>query len=123
MAWSGCLCPVGMSERGTVASQRPGKEGDYFFLDENDNPTKVVRGDASKMKAVAYLKGNKTYPDAFITVAATEADKPELETLATELNSGSNDSPTSDKSSGGCDAGLGLAGLSAVIPLFRKKRS
>ncbi|MBQ9564760.1 MAG: leucine-rich repeat protein, partial [Synergistaceae bacterium] len=52
LAWSA------VSERGTVASQRPGKEGDHFFLDEDDVPTKVVRGDASKMKVVAYLKGN-----------------------------------------------------------------
>ena len=102
-----------------------GEVGEYdaYFLDENDNVVTKVTGDASKMKVVPYLEKGKTYDTAFIAVNATENDLKALETLATELNSGSNDSPTSDKGSGGCDAGLGLAGLSAVIPLFRKKRS
>ena len=35
---------------------------------------------------------------------------------------GNPDAPTSDKGSGGCDAGLGLAGLLAVIPALARKR-
>ena len=109
-----------------VSVAEAGREGDHFFLDENGVPTKVVRGDAAKMKAMVFLDGDKTYPDAFITVAATESDKTELETLAEALNpegSGSS-TPTSDKDGGGCDAGLGLAGLLAVLGLavVRKKR-
>ena len=101
-----------------------GKEGDYFFLDENNVPTKVVSGDAAQMKAMTFLKGNKRYTNAFITVAATESDKAELETLAEALNPGKNDSstPTSNKGSGGCDAGLGFAGLLALLGLARKRK-
>ncbi len=83
----------------------------------------MVSGDAAQMKATAFLKGNKRYTNAFITVAATESDKAELETLAEALNSEENGSsvPTSDKDGGGCDAGLGVLALAALGLIARKR--
>ena len=103
-----------------------GQEGDFFFLDENGVPTATVSGDASKMTAVAFLTANVPYDSAFITADATEKDQPALTDLAEKANpnGGENnpDSPTSNKGSGGCDAGLGVAGLAALLPALTKKR-
>ena len=101
----------------SVSLASSGQEGDYFFLDENGVPTAVVSGDASKMTVVAYLEGGKPYEDAFITADATEADQAALKKLEETGSSGNGDpdaaptSPTSDKGSGGCDAGFGAASL------------
>ncbi|MBQ9527976.1 MAG: SYNERG-CTERM sorting domain-containing protein, partial [Fretibacterium sp.] len=100
-----------------------GQEGDFFFLDENGVPTATVSGDASKMTAVAFLTANVPYEDAFITADATEKDQPALTDLAEKANpNGGENSPTSNKGSGGCDAGLGVAGLAALLPALTKKR-
>ena len=99
-----------------MAATATGEEGDFFFLDENGVPTTVVSGDASKMTVVAYLEGDKTYDSAFITANATEKDLETLETLA------AGSAPTSDKGSGGCDAGLGGLALLAVVGLIARKR-
>ena len=99
------------------------KEGDFFFLDENGVPTAVVSGDASKMVAVACLKGGETYDSAFITVDATEKDQDTLTDL--KENATGNGAPTSDKDGGGgCDAGLGslaLLALAAALPLMLRR--
>ena len=99
-------------------------EGDYvFFLDENGVPTATVSGDASKMTAVAYLTAGTTYEDAFITVDATEKDQETLTDLKEKSNpNGGENSPTSNKGSGGCDAGLGGVALLALTGLIARKR-
>ena len=94
-----------------------GREGDFFFLDENGVPTAVVSGDASKIVAVACLNGGTTYDSAFITVDATEKDQETLTDLK-ETAGGGNGAPTSDKDGGGCDAGLGWLALLAVAGLI-----
>ena len=99
-----------------------GEEGQYFFLDENGVPTAVVSGDASKMTAVPFLTAGKEYSDAFITADATEADQAALDTLAEKAGGSNSDAPTSNKGSGGCDAGLGLAGLLALIGLIAARK-
>lgn len=99
------------------------QEGKFFFLDEAGNPVSTVSGDAAKMSVVPYLAEGTDYSTAFITADATSNDKTELQTLAEAAQSGG-ESPTSDKSSGGCDAGFGLAGmlaLAAGLLTLRKK--
>ena len=84
----------------------------------------MVSGDASRMTVCAYLEGNKPYTDVFITAdATTEKEKAALDDLAEKANpdSGSN-VPTSNKDGGGCDAGLGLAGLLAIVPALALRR-
>ena len=108
------------------------KEGQFFFLDSAGNPVSTVSGDASDMYVVPYLEKDGNYSTAFITADATADDKTELQALAEAANPGNNPdsnpgsekSPTSDKSSGGCDAGFGLAGmlaLAAGLLTLRKK--
>ena len=100
-----------------------GQEGDFFFLDENGVPTATVRGDASKMTAVVFLTADREYSDAFITVDATEKDQETLTDLKEKSNpNGGENSPTSNKGSGGCDAGLGGVALLALTGLIARKR-
>ena len=108
-----------------------GQEGDFFFLDENNVPTAVVSGDASKMTVVPYLTAGREYSDAFITVDATTSDDQKaLKDLKEAANGGGNsptapdtpDSPTSNKGSGGCDAGLGSLALLALVGLIATKK-
>ena len=107
----------------TFADFRAQRPDDFFFLAENNVPTATVSGDASKMTAVTFLTANVPYDSAFITADATEKDQPALEELAEKANpNGGENSPTSNKGSGGCDAGLGVAGLAALLPALTKKR-
>ena len=100
-----------------------GQEGDFFFLDENGVPTATVSGDASKMTAVAFLTANVPYDSAFITADATEKDQETLTDLAEKANpNGGENSPTSNKGSGGCDAGLGGVALLALAGLVATKK-
>ena len=105
-----------------------GEVGEYdaYFLDENDNVVTKVTGDASKMKVVPYLEKGKKYDTAFIAVNATENDLKALEELAEESNSNSGDdvvsNDVSSPSGGGCDSGLGFAGLLTLAGLAVWKR-
>ena len=107
------------------------QEGSFFFLDSAGNPVSTVRGNAADMTVVPYLEKDGDYSTAFITVDANEAgsDLKALKDLAEAAKSGGEDektdtdNPTSDKSSGGCDMGLGgIALLMAASLLLTKKR-
>ncbi len=110
------------SKRCTAAAE--GKEGQYFFLDQNNVPTAVVSGDPALMTVCAYLEGGEPYEDAFITVDATPDDQATLKKLEEKAKPDSDSNvPTSDKDGGGCDAGLGALVMAAIIPaLVRKKK-
>ncbi|MBQ9527860.1 MAG: hypothetical protein IJR68_09625 [Fretibacterium sp.] len=103
-------------------------EGECYFLDAEGNRVNEVKGDASNMTVVPYLTAGTTYEDAFITVDATEADQPTFDVLAEKAipnpNGGENspDSPTSNKGSGGCDAGLGVVALLAFAGLVATRK-
>ena len=100
-----------------------GTEGDFYLLDENGNKVEKVTGNASNMTMVPFLTAGKEYSDAFITADATEKDQETLQKLAENAGSGGTDAPTSDKDGGGCDAGLGFAGVVALagLALLKKK--
>ena len=61
-----------------------------------------------------------------VSVAAYLDEKFDYEPviLSVETSGGNEDPtvPTSNKGSGGCDAGLGLAGLLAIIPALTRKK-
>jgi len=101
-----------------------GSEGDAFFLDENGNPVTKVTGDASKMQVVPYLEGGKTYDSAFITADATADDLEALKTLASDNTVQENGSVSTNGGGGGCELGLGLGALAALMAFtkFSKRR-
>ncbi|MBQ9528358.1 MAG: hypothetical protein IJR68_12190, partial [Fretibacterium sp.] len=124
--WPRASSMVGTASVANVAAvslaEEP-KEGDYYFLDQNGNATAKVSGDAAVMYVVPYLEKGADYSGAFITADASETDIEALKALEVSANPDSS-APASDKGSGGCDAGFGLAGmlaLAAGLLTLRKK--